>query len=54
MPGLNTIELDVKDEDGEVGFVPRPSPLARRTGAAAPYYNARTGRASSHTPRAST
>src|SRR5215470_1078498 len=41
MPGLNTIELDVKDEDGRVGFVPWAVPLARRTGAAAPYYRAK-------------
>ncbi len=37
-PGLNTIEVDVKDEDGRVGFVPRRVPLARRTGAAGPFY----------------
>ena len=41
MPGLNTIELDVKDEDGRVGFVPSSVPLARQTGAAAPYYKAK-------------
>ena len=41
IPGLNTIELDVKDEDGRVGFVPRSVPLARRTGAAGPFYNPR-------------
>jgi hypothetical protein len=41
MPGLNTIELDVKDESGRVGFVPTSVPLARRTGAAAPYYEAK-------------
>jgi hypothetical protein len=40
LPGLNTIELDVKDENGRVGFVPRSVPLARRTGAAGPYYEA--------------
>ena len=39
--GLNTIELDVKDENGEVGFVRGAPPLARATGAAKPYYNAR-------------
>ena len=39
LPGLNTIELDVKDEDGRVGFVPASVPLARRTGAAAAYYD---------------
>jgi hypothetical protein len=36
--GLNTIEVDVKDEDGRVGFVPRSVPLARRTGAAGRFY----------------
>jgi len=41
LPGLNTIELDVKDESGRVGFVPRSVPLARRTGAAGPFYNPR-------------
>jgi hypothetical protein len=41
LPGLNTIELDVKDEDGRVGFVPSAVPLARRTGAAGPYYKAK-------------
>ena len=40
-PGLNAIELDVKDENGRVGFVPSSVPLARRTGAAAPYYRAK-------------
>jgi hypothetical protein len=34
--GLNTIELDVKDENGEVGFVRGAPPLARATGAAKP------------------
>ena len=29
--GLNTIELDVKDENGEVAFYHRAPPLARRT-----------------------
>ena len=40
-PGLNTLELDVKDENGRVGFVPSSVPLARQTGAAGPYYDAR-------------
>ncbi len=39
--GLNTIELDVKDENGEVAFVRGAPPLARATGAAKPYYNAK-------------
>jgi hypothetical protein len=40
-PGLNTIELDVKDENGRVGFVPASVPLARQTGAVGPYYDAK-------------
>jgi hypothetical protein len=39
--GLNTIELDVKDENGYVGFVsPELPKLATETGAARPYYDA--------------
>ncbi|HEV8686906.1 MAG TPA: putative glycoside hydrolase [Gaiellaceae bacterium] len=41
LPGLNTIELDVKDENGEVGFVASAVPLARDIGAAKPYYKPR-------------
>jgi hypothetical protein len=37
--GLNTIELDVKDENGEIGFVPQNIPRARQIGAAKRYYN---------------
>ncbi len=38
--GLNTIELDVKDENGEVGFVShRYAPLAAEIGAAKRYYD---------------
>jgi hypothetical protein len=37
--GLNTIELDVKDENGDVGFAPANVPLARQIGAAKRYYN---------------
>ena len=37
--GLNTIELDVKDESGEIGFTPADVPLARTAGATRPYYN---------------
>jgi hypothetical protein len=36
--GLNAIELDVKDENGEVGW-PVNVPLARRVGSAMRYYN---------------
>jgi hypothetical protein len=39
--GLNTIELDVKDENGQVAFVPSSVPLARAIGAAKPYYKPR-------------
>src|SRR5262249_38748260 len=39
--GLNTIELDVKDENGDVAFVKGAPQLARATGAAKPYYNLR-------------
>src|SRR5947207_8796813 len=42
--GLNTIELDVKDENGQVGFVSPDLPrLARQDVAARPYYVARDG-----------
>jgi hypothetical protein len=41
LPGLNTIELDVKDESGRVGFVPSSVQLARLTGAAGPFYSAK-------------
>jgi hypothetical protein len=37
--GLNTIELDVKDENGEVAFMPANVPLTRRVGAAKRYYD---------------
>jgi hypothetical protein len=37
--GLNTIELDVKDENGDVAFAPTNVPLARQIGAAKRYYN---------------
>jgi len=47
--GLNTIELDVKDENGYVGFVsPWMPKLARTTGAARPYYDARKVVADAH------
>jgi hypothetical protein len=41
IPGLNTLEVDVKDENGEVGFLTGAPRLARRIGAAKPYYRAR-------------
>jgi hypothetical protein len=38
--GLNTIEVDVKDENGQVGFVDTEVPaLAREIGAARPFYD---------------
>jgi hypothetical protein len=37
--GLNTIELDVKDENGDVGFVSKSVPLAQAIGAAHAYYD---------------
>ena len=40
--GLNTIELDVKDENGEVAFYHRAPPLARRVGSAKRYYDPKT------------
>jgi len=36
--GLNTIELDVKDEGGEIGFTPIGVPLARKAGGVRDYY----------------
>ncbi len=39
--GLNTVEVDVKDESGNVGFVKGAPALARKDGAARPYYNAK-------------
>jgi len=39
IPGLNTIQLDVKDENGEIGFYRLAPPLARRVGAAMRYYD---------------
>jgi hypothetical protein len=40
--GLNTIELDVKDENGHVGFVQGVPALARQDGAAGAYYDPRS------------
>ena len=37
--GLTALELDVKDENGEVGFVPTSVPLAVTSGAAHRYYD---------------
>jgi len=48
IPGLNTIELDVKDETGKVGFLLPAGSLARKDGAAEGYYKARAVAASVH------
>jgi hypothetical protein len=45
--GLNTIELDVKDENGEIGF-PVNVPLAKQIGSAKRYYNAQRAAAEIH------
>ena len=37
--GLNTLELDIKDENGEVGFRKPRVPLAHEVGAAKDYYD---------------
>ena len=39
--GMNTLQLDVKDENGEIGFIPSAVPLATTVGAARPYYRPR-------------
>jgi hypothetical protein len=39
--GLNTLELDVKDENGEVALAPSEVPSARAIGSARGYYRAR-------------
>jgi hypothetical protein len=48
LPGLNAIELDVKDENGRIGFVLPGVPLARRTGAAGRYYRAERAASEAH------
>jgi hypothetical protein len=40
IPGLTALELDVKDENGEVGFLMPSWTLARKVGASKPYYKA--------------
>jgi hypothetical protein len=39
--GLTALQLDIKDENGEVGFERLAPPLARAVGAALPFYNPR-------------
>ena len=46
--GLNTIELDVKDENGELAFPAGASRLARKVGAVRRYYDPREASASVH------
>jgi len=45
--GLNAVELDVKDENGDIGF-PVDVPLAAKVGAAKRYYNAQRAVAKVH------
>jgi hypothetical protein len=46
--GMNALELDVKDENGQVGFLHPAVPLAHRIGAAHKYYNAFNAAAKAH------
>jgi hypothetical protein len=46
--GLTALELDVKDENGEVAFIRPGVPLARRIGAADAYYNPRQAAKAAH------
>jgi hypothetical protein len=46
--GLNTLELDIKDENGEVGFRDPAVPLAKEVGAAKRYYNPRRAATAAH------
>ena len=48
LPGLNTLEVDVKDENGEIGFVPSSVPLAREIEAGKRYYQPRKLAAAAH------
>jgi hypothetical protein len=48
IPGLNTVELDVKDENGKVGFLLPAQSLARKDGAAQPYYKGSVVAAKAH------
>lgn len=48
VPGLNTIELDVKDESGRVAFFTGAPKLARATGASGRYYDPRAAVALAH------
>jgi hypothetical protein len=46
--GLNTLELDIKDENGEVGFTTPGVKLAKQVGAAQGYYNPRRVATAAH------
>jgi hypothetical protein len=46
--GLNTVEVDVKDETGNVSFVKGAPAIAVKDGAALPYYNAKAAAAQAH------
>jgi hypothetical protein len=46
--GLTALELDVKDERGQIGFVPRGVPLARKIGAAQSFYAPRAAARTAH------
>jgi hypothetical protein len=46
--GLNALELDVKDENGKVGFVHAAPALGTAVGAARPYYDANRAAAAAH------
>lgn len=46
--GLNTLELDVKDENGKVGFERGAPALAATVGAARPFYDANRAAAAAH------
>jgi hypothetical protein len=48
LPGLNALQVDVKDENGEVGFLMPNGTLARQIGATKPYYRARRLAAKTH------
>ena len=48
LAGLNTVELDVKDESGRLAFWTAAPPLARATGAADRYYDPRAAAELAH------
>ena len=48
IPGLTALQVDVKDENGEVGFLMPNGTLARKIGATKPYYKARQVAAKVH------